>query len=57
MFKLKLKVFINDILKKKMFDKFFLIFLNKFSHNKSFKDTLIKQLIQITVFKSVFNIV
>ena len=42
MFKLKLKVFINDILKKKMFDKLSFIFFNKLIHNKSFKNTLIK---------------
>ena len=42
MFKLKLKTFINDIFKKKMFDKLSFIFLNKLSYNKSLKDTLIK---------------
>ena len=42
MFKLKLKVFINDILKKKMFDKLFFIFFNKFIYNKPFKNTLIQ---------------
>ena len=55
MFKLKLKVFINDILKKKMLDKLSLIFFNKFIYNKSFKSTLIKQLMQITILKNVFN--
>ena len=41
-FKLKLKTFINNILKKKMFNKLFFIFFNKLIYNKSFKDTLIK---------------
>ena len=42
MFKLKLKIFINDILKKKMLNKLSFIFFNKFIYNKSFKNTLIK---------------
>ena len=42
MFKLKLKALINDILKKKILDKLFLISLNKLIYNKSFKNTLIK---------------
>ena len=42
MFKLKLKFFINDILKKKIFNKLFFIFFNKFIYNKFFKSTLIK---------------
>ena len=42
MFKLKLKIFINDILKKKMLNKFFFIFFNKFIYNKFFKSTLIR---------------
>ena len=42
MFKLKLKAFINDILKKKMFNKLSLIFFNKFIYNKSFKSILIR---------------
>ena len=41
-FKLKLKAFINDILKKKMFDKLFFFFLNKLIYNRFFKNTLIK---------------
>ena len=57
MFKLKLKIFINDILKKKMLDKFSFIFFNKFIFNKSFKGTLIKQLMQITILENAFNIV
>ena len=42
MFKLKLKTFINDILKKKMFNKFSFISFNKLIYNKSFKNILIK---------------
>ena len=55
MFKLKLKALINDILKKKMFNKLFFIFLNKLTHNKLSNNTLIRQLMQITIFKSVSN--
>ena len=55
MFKLKLKAFINDILKKKIFNKLSFISLNKFIHNKSFKNILIKQLMQITILKNNFN--
>ena len=57
MFKLKLKIFINDILKKKMLDKLSFISLNKFIYNKFLKSTLIKQLMQITIFKNAFNII
>ena len=42
MFKLKLKTFINDILKKKMLNKLSFTFFNKFIYDKSFKSTLIK---------------
>ena len=38
-----------------MFNKFFFTFFNKFIYNKSFKSTLIKQLMQITIFENAFN--
>ena len=40
-----------------MFNKFFFTFFNKFIHNKLFENILIKQLMQITIFENVFNIV
>ena len=55
MFKLKLKILINDILKKKVLDKLSFISLNKLIYNKPFKNTLIKQLMQIIIFKNAFN--
>ena len=60
MFKLKLKILINDILKKKLFDKSFFFAFNIFLfliHNKSLKNMLIKRLKQVTISESVSNIV